>query len=769
MADSRQTKIVEYKLQGNTVDLERQLGAAITTLDALDRKLTRVATEARMIGGRDATNFKRASAISTAESQIEKLRATVTSPRIEAVSPDQLNLIKQMNAELDNILSNLGRFKSEQNVTQKALDKTVTSLRGVNNSLRNSNILVPKSTTLWQNFTKALGKAGIALAIIRTVLNYFGQLYNAAADYVEVMNLFNVATRESRDELYAFSVAMRDAYNTDIRPIQNSIATFRQYANTMGFVSDQADILGSNLTKITYDLASLYNTTYDDMLKVVKSGLAGQTRPLMQYGISVHKATLEQTALNLGLEKSWSAFSETEKVALRYIAILNQASLAQGDLARTLESPSNQLKIAKAQVQVFIRYLGSMVTIISQYVLPVFNGFMIATNSFLEAMAKAAGYEIPDYSDNLASANQLLDDGTESAEEYEEAMKGILAPLDEINQASTAGSDNSQLGVIDPAILDTLKGYDNLMDRIHTKTDVFAEALAALINPQVSKDIGSVLGTGFETFAAGIDLVASALTAVAPALNVTITLMGYLLQGAAWLIDHVASPTLKFVEALTDNIWLLVAAFALLNLAQLAVTGDFKSMLAIKIVQWFASLTGQVITNTGALIANAAAALKTKIAALVLAGALWWEAAAWWQKAIAVIAAAGAMALVVGGIVTAATSTAQSQANSAMNTQPNVPAMARGGVVSSPTVALIGEGRYREAVVPLGNSPQFKSMKDDIADEVARKTNPYPRGPFGQPSRGVPVILQLNGKEIGRGLIPDINNAQMQTGVILSK
>ena len=60
-------------------------------------------------------------------------------------------------------------------------------------------------------------------------------------------------------------------------------------------------------------------------------------------------------------------------------------------------------------------------------------------------------------------------------------------------------------------------------------------------------------------------------------------------------------------------------------------------------------------------------------------------------------------------------------------------------------------------------------MKDDIADEVARKTNPYPRGPFGQPSRGVPVILQLNGKEIGRGLIPDINNAQMQTGVILSK
>ena len=45
-------------------------------------------------------------------------------------------------------------------------------------------------------------------------------------------------------------------------------------------------------------------------------------------------------------------------------------------------------------------------------------------------------------------------------------------------------------------------------------------------------------------------------------------------------------------------------------------------------------------------------------------------------------------------------------------------AMATGGVVTSPTNALIGEGRYDEAVMPLGNSPQMRQFADSVADRV---------------------------------------------------
>lgn len=44
--------------------------------------------------------------------------------------------------------------------------------------------------------------------------------------------------------------------------------------------------------------------------------------------------------------------------------------------------------------------------------------------------------------------------------------------------------------------------------------------------------------------------------------------------------------------------------------------------------------------------------------------------------------------------------------------------MATGGVVTGPTQALIGEGTYDEAVIPLGNSPQMKQFADSVADRV---------------------------------------------------
>lgn len=48
----------------------------------------------------------------------------------------------------------------------------------------------------------------------------------------------------------------------------------------------------------------------------------------------------------------------------------------------------------------------------------------------------------------------------------------------------------------------------------------------------------------------------------------------------------------------------------------------------------------------------------------------------------------------------------------------SIPRLANGGIATGSTLANIGEGKYDEAVIPLENSPQFTSMKKDIAEAV---------------------------------------------------
>ena len=52
----------------------------------------------------------------------------------------------------------------------------------------------------------------------------------------------------------------------------------------------------------------------------------------------------------------------------------------------------------------------------AQKILPVINGLLVAFNAFLEALAKAAGYELEDYSDNLSPLSTSLEDIEDEAE-----------------------------------------------------------------------------------------------------------------------------------------------------------------------------------------------------------------------------------------------------------------------------------------------------------------------------------------------------------------
>lgn len=96
-------------------------------------------------------------------------------------------------------------------------------------------------------------------------------------------------------------------------------------------------------------------------------------------------------------------------------------------------------------------------------------------------------------------------------------------------------------------------------------------------------------------------------------------------------------------------------------------------------------------------------------------------ASAVWTLAGAIIAVKGALkgnwlqfglgALVVGGGIGLGYG-----ANAYIDSK--LPKAAHGGVTKGATVAMVGEGKYQEVIMPLGNSPEFSAMKEDITNAV---------------------------------------------------
>ncbi|MCX8125331.1 MAG: hypothetical protein N3F66_14375, partial [Spirochaetes bacterium] len=92
---------------------------------------------------------------------------------------------------------------------------------------------------------------------------------------------------------------------------------------------------------------------------------------------------------------------------------------------------------------------------------------------------------------------------------------------------------------------------------------------------------------------------------------------------------------------------------------------------------------------------------------------------------------------------------------------PSIPKLAKGGIIDSPTVAMIGEAGP-EAVVPLQNTGFVQAIGQAVGEAV--------RSAIGNAkgnSQDATVVLKLNENELGRAVIKAINNVQRQTGMTL--
>lgn len=611
-------------------------------------------------------------------------------------------------------------------------------------------------------------------------------------NYIDNVNAATAATNKFKDALEE----ARWSLGLNATDTNTAAATFTAYANAANIASKDVLTFSQNMTQMSIDMGSLYNKDTVVMMTALRSALAGNTRAMMNYGISVHDATLNEWLLEKGINKTMTQLSESSQVLVRYAYLMEKTSAAQGDLARTLKSPANQIRVLKAQLSLLTQNLGALFNVVIYPAIRILNEILIPLNAFVSALTalSSAGYSssIKDMSDDVEGLADSLDDASNAAVG--------LTNLDEINTASSKSGTKTGIDASIQALIDGIGVYDNFMGKTSKLTelmkslgDALAPVWAMLSNSFILDAIAwalNAIGVALTPIKVILDGIKSGFENMPGWLQAVLkvfTSIGGVLAGLVTTIALVSAAMAVFKTIAATGVWqnfvttlgMMWKGFLALGQALYAAIAKMITWIATTITARIEAIKASVAQNglaksLGLVALNAMKAVLNivkYIAHLVIMGAKAVFAAiknlilskSLWGVALGVIAAAGLGALAVAAVVGTAVAIGKATQSSNEASASTI-GLATGGIVTKPTFALIGEGKYDEAVIPLGNSPQMAQLQKGIASEVVRTTN-VTNNNSDLSGGNATVQLNIDGRALGRASINNINKVKRQVGV----
>jgi hypothetical protein len=230
--------------------------------------------------------------------------------------------------------------------------------------------------------TKALAKMGAVTAVAVGVLGR--PLINAASSLEESMSKVNVVFGAGATKVKDFASTAATSLGLSKQQALEAAGTYGNLFQAFGTGQTQAAEMSTQLVQLAADLASFNNTSVDDALMALRSGLSGEAEPLKRFGIAINDARLKTEAMNLGLYKGKGVLDVTAKSQAAFALIMKDSSLAQGDFARTSDGVANQQRILAAQFKDIQAELGTAL-------LPVFKTVLNFLNErFVPALREIA-------------------------------------------------------------------------------------------------------------------------------------------------------------------------------------------------------------------------------------------------------------------------------------------------------------------------------------------------------------------------------------------
>ena len=349
------------------------------------------------------------------------------------------------------------------------------------------------------------GVISLIVSAVRKVISIAKEGIELASQLEEVQNVVEVSFGNMTQDVEGFSKKALYSLGMSELTAKKMASTFMAMSNSMGISAKDGRNMALQLTALAADMASFYNVSQDVAQTALNSIFTGETETLKKFGIVLTETNLKAFALSRGITKSYSSMTEAEKVALRYNYVLQATANAQGDFARTSGSWANQTRLLKEQLNILKTALGQVLIAVILPLVKALNALLSFIISIGRAIGSLFGKKtgmVKTISDantitgGLAGKADSVSDGFEKANQSAKKLQRTIAAFDELNvlnpkdQGSSSSTDLSG-GGFDLGIPEY--DYDAELGKANSFFDKLEQAVVKFFNKIKNSPFGQWL------------------------------------------------------------------------------------------------------------------------------------------------------------------------------------------------------------------------------------------------------------------------------------
>jgi hypothetical protein len=272
---------------------------------------------------------------------------------------DAMNLLVKLQADVSQLKVGLAQAESAIKNVDKSVKQADTGMKSMIGSLK-----------------KVATTMGVAFAGTQ-IVQFAKDTIMAASSMAESVSKVNVVFGQGADEVLKFGQSAAENLGISNQAAIEAAGTYGNLFQAFGLGQGEAQKMSTSLVQLAADMASFNNTSVDDAILALRSGLSGETEPLKRFGVALQDTRLKTEAFAQGLISSTKdALTPAAKAQAAYAIIMRDTALAQGDYARTADGTANTMKTLQA------RFADAKVAV-GEALMPAFRALLTLLNMLI--------------------------------------------------------------------------------------------------------------------------------------------------------------------------------------------------------------------------------------------------------------------------------------------------------------------------------------------------------------------------------------------------